>query len=249
LADERFLEIDDFLDALLIPHDPTLEAALRASAAAGLPSIQVSPSQGKFLHLLARLVGARRILEVGTLGGYSTIWLARSLPADGRLFSLELDPGHAEVARRNLKNAGAADRVEVRLGRAIDSLPKLAAEGVGPFDLTFLDADKPGTLEYFDWAVRLSRPGGIIVVDNVVRQGRVADSSDSDPNVRGIRRFLRHLATDVRVDAVAMQTVGRKGHDGFVLAVVGPVAHRVRKGERSTGGKSAPRRSRASRAD
>jgi predicted O-methyltransferase YrrM len=248
LAEERFREVDDFLDALLIPQDPTLESALRASATAGLPAIQVSPSQGKFLHLLSRLVGARRILEVGTLGGYSTIWLARALPPGGRLFTLEVDPRHAEVAQRNLKNAGVEDRVEIRLGRAIDSLPKLAAEGVGPFDLTFIDADKPGTFEYFDWAVRLSRPGAVIVVDNVVRQGAVVHAADPDPSVQGIRRFLQRLATDARVSAVAMQTVGRKGHDGFVLAVVGPAAHRIREGQNPTSGEATSRRSRASRA-
>jgi predicted O-methyltransferase YrrM len=228
LAEERFREVDDFLDVLLIAPDPALEAALRASAAAGLPPIQVSPSQGKFLHLLARAVGARRILEVGTLGGYSTIWLARALPPEGRLLTLEVDPRHAEVAEVNLTRAGVSDRVEVRLGRAIDTLPKLLAGDVGPFDLTFLDADKPGTLEYFDWAVRLSRAGAVIVVDNVVRRGTVADAANPDPNARGIRRFLEHLARDARVSAVAIQTVGRKGHDGFVLAVVGPAGPRVR---------------------
>jgi predicted O-methyltransferase YrrM len=241
LAEERFREVDDYLDALLVPADPTLEAALRASAAAGLPPIQVSPSQGKFLHLLARIVGARRILEVGTLGGYSTIWLARALPADGRLLTLEVDPRHAKVAETNLRNAGVGDRVEVRLGRAIDTLQRLAGEGVEPFDLTFIDADKPSTLEYFDWAVRLSRPGGVIVVDNVVRQGAVAHASNPDPNAQGIRRFLERLANDARVRAVAMQTVGRKGHDGFVLAVVGPAARERDDATRRKPGSRRPR--------
>jgi predicted O-methyltransferase YrrM len=245
LAEERFREVDDFLDALLIAPDPTLEAALEASAAAGLPPIQVSPSQGKFLYLLARIVGARRILEVGTLGGYSTIWLASALPAGGRLLTIEVDPRHAAVAEKNLREAGVADRVEVRVGRAIETLPKLSAESIGPFDLTFLDADKPSTPEYFDWAVRLSRPGSVIVVDNVVRRGAVADTADPDPNVQGIRRFLEHLAHEPRVSAVATQTVGRKGYDGFVLAVVAPSGGGVRERRSRTGGKPATRRLRA----
>jgi predicted O-methyltransferase YrrM len=220
MAEERWREVDDFLDALLIAPDPALEEALRASAAAGLPAIQVSPSQGKWLHLLARIVGARRVLEVGTLGGYSTIWLARALPPNGRLLTLELDERHAEVARANLHRAGVADRVEIRVGPALATFPRIAAEGGGPFDLTFIDADKPNTWEYFDWAVRLSHSGSAIVVDNVVRRGTVADSADRDPNVQGMRRFLDRLAHDPRVQSTAIQTVGRKGYDGFVLAVV-----------------------------
>jgi len=220
MAEERWGEVDDFLDALLIAPDPALEAALRTSAAAGLPSIQVSPSQGKWLHLLALAVQARRILEVGTLGGYSTIWLARALPPEGRLVTLELDPVHAEVARANLVRAGVADRVEIRLGKALETLPKLADERAGPFDVTFIDADKPPTAEYFDWAVRLSHRGSVIVVDNVVRGGSVADAYDGDPKVEGIRRFLDRLAHEPRVHATVLQTVGRKGYDGFALAVV-----------------------------
>jgi predicted O-methyltransferase YrrM len=220
VSEERWREVDDFLDALLIAPDPALEDALRASAALGLPPIQVSPSQGKWLHLLARIVGARRILEVGTLGGYSTIWLARALPPDGRLLTLEVDGRHAEVARTNLRRAGVADRVEVRLGPALTTLPRIAAEGAGPFDLTFIDADKPNTAEYFDWAVRLSRPGSVVVVDNVVRGGTVADDAGRDPNAQGMRRFLERLAHDPRVSSTAVQTVGRKGYDGFVLSVV-----------------------------
>jgi len=222
VADERWRQVDDFLDTLLGSPDPALEAALQASAAAALPAIQVSPSQGKWLHLLARAVKARRVLEVGTLGGYSTIWLARALPPDGRLVTLEVDPRHAEVARTNLHRAGVVDRVEVRLGRALETLPQLAAEGAGPFDLSFIDADKPSTAEYFDWAVRLSHPGSIIVVDNVVRGGAVADDADRDPNVQGIRRFLDRMAHEPRVSSTVLQTVGRKGYDGFALAVVGP---------------------------
>jgi predicted O-methyltransferase YrrM len=240
-----FREVDDYLEGLLVREDASLRAALKASDEAGLPSIQVTPSQGKLLHLLARLVGARRILEVGTLGGYSTIWLARALPRDGRLLTLELNAAHAAVAEVNLGNAGVADRVQIRLGRALDTLAQLEAEHVEPFDLTFIDADKSNTLEYFDAAVRLSRPGSVIVVDNVVRQGTVARAADPDPSVLGMRRFLERLATDARVSAVASQTVGRKGYDGFVLAVVGsglPAVHARNRG------RSAHRPSRGARA-
>ena len=220
MAEGRWREVDEWVDALFNPPDAALEAALEASAAAGLPAIQVSPSQGKWLHLLASLIEARSILEIGTLGGYSTIWLARALPPDGRLVTLEVDPKHAEVARANLRRAGVAGRVEIRLGRALETLPRLAAEGAGPFDLTFIDADKPSTAEYFDWAVRLSHPGSVIVVDNVVRRGAVADPADLDPNVRGIRRFLERMAREPRVQSTVIQTVGRKGYDGFAFAVV-----------------------------
>ena len=220
MAEGRWREVDEWVDALFNPPDAALEAALEASAAAGLPAIQVSPSQGKWLHLLASLIEARSILEIGTLGGYSTIWLARALPPDGRLVTLEVDPKHAEVARANLRRAGVAGRVEIRLGRALETLPRLATEGAGPFDLTFIDADKPSTAEYFDWAVRLSHPGSVIVVDNVVRRGAVADPADLDPNVRGIRRFLERMAREPRVQSTVIQTVGRKGYDGFAFAVV-----------------------------
>jgi len=220
VAEGRWREVDEWVDALFNPPDAALEAALEASAAAGLPAIQVSPSQGKWLHLLASLIEARSILEIGTLGGYSTIWLARALPPDGRLVTLEVDPKHAEVARANLRRAGVAGRVEIRLGRALETLPRLATEGAGPFDLTFIDADKPSTAEYFDWAVRLSHPGSVIVVDNVVRRGAVADPADLDPNVRGIRRFLERMAREPRVQSTVIQTVGRKGYDGFAFAVV-----------------------------
>jgi predicted O-methyltransferase YrrM len=245
---ERWREVDEYLDGLFLPTDPTLDAALRASEAAGLPSIQVSPSQGQYLHLLARIVGARRILEIGTLGGYSAIWLARALPADGRLVTLEVDPRHAEVARENLRRAGVADRVEVLLGRALETLPRLQKKGAGPFDLTFIDADKPSTAEYFDWAVRLSHPGSLIVVDNVVRQGAVVDAANRDPKVEGTRRFLERLARDPRVRATAVQTVGRKGHDGFALALVEPDHPPTGKVPPSGTGRSPSRRPRASRA-
>jgi predicted O-methyltransferase YrrM len=196
------------------------EAALKASDAAGLPQIQVAPNQGKFLMLLAQAQGARRILEIGTLGGYSTIWLARALPSDGRLVTLEAVPTHATVARNNIERAGFAKVVEVRLGRALETLPQLAAEGLGPFDFIFLDADKRTYPEYLEWCIKLSRRGTMIVADNVVREGAVVDSASRDADVRGVRRFLERLSTDPRVSATAIQTVGSKGYDGIALAVV-----------------------------
>jgi predicted O-methyltransferase YrrM len=222
---EQWKAVDQYVVDLLLPPDAALQAALDVSAAAGMPSINVSPPQGKFLHLLARGCGARRILEIGTLGGYSTIWLARALPPGGRLVTLEYVPKHADVARANLARAGLSDVVDVRVGRAIDALPKLAAEqGTGPgFDLIFIDADKPSTADYFSWAVKLARAGGLIIVDNVVRKGHVVDAASTDENVQGIRRFMQALANEPRVSATAIQTVGGKGYDGFVLAVVSPV--------------------------
>jgi predicted O-methyltransferase YrrM len=220
VSQERWTEVDRYLAGLLAPSDPALDAAIEASAKAGLPEIQVAPNQGKLLQLLARAVGARAILEIGTLGGYSTIWLARALPRDGRLISLEADPRHAEVARANLAHAGLEDIAEVRLGRALDTLPQIADEGAGPFDLTFIDADKPSIPDYFDWALRLSRPGALIVVDNVVREGLVADATSADANVQGVRRLNQRLAGEPRVSATTIQTVGIKGYDGFTLALV-----------------------------
>lgn len=212
--------VDAYFEERLIPADDALDAALATSAAAGLPEIQVTASQGKFLNLLARTCGARRILEIGTLGGYSTIWLARALPPDGQLISLEINPRHADLARQNLARAGVQDRATVWLGPATVSLARLAAEQAPPFDLVFIDADKVNTTVYFDAAVSLSRAGTIIVVDNVVRQGDVLDPSSTDENVRGIRQFVAQLSNDSRVDGVAMQTVGSKGHDGFLMARV-----------------------------
>jgi predicted O-methyltransferase YrrM len=203
-----------------VPPDPALAAALDASAAAGLPAINVSPNQGKLLHLLARLQGARAVLEIGTLGGYSTIWLARALPEGGRLITLEADPKHAEVARANIARAGLAGVVELRLGPALETLPQLAFEGLGLFDLVFIDADKPSTADYFAWALRLSRRGSLIVVDNVVREGAVADAASDDPKVQGVRRFYERLASEPGVSATAIQTVGTKGYDGFAIALV-----------------------------
>ena len=200
--------------------DELLKAALQSSSDAGLPPIQVSPTQGKLLMLFAQMIGARSILEVGTLGGYSTIWLARGLAEGGRLITLEVDPTHAQVARANLDRAGFADNVEVRLGRGIDTLPQLEAEGAGPFDLIFIDADKPSNPDYFRWALRLSRPGSVIVVDNVVRGGKVADASSDDAAVIGTRALIDLIASEPRVDATAIQTVGEKSYDGFALAIV-----------------------------
>jgi predicted O-methyltransferase YrrM len=220
VTESRWTAVDRYLDGLLVGADVALDEALAANAAAGLPAIDVSPTQGKLLQLLAQLQGARTILEIGALGGYSTIWLARALPADGRLITLELDPSHAEVATANIARAGFADRVEVRLGPALATLPTLAAEGLGPFDLVFIDADKQQSAEYFDWAIRLSRLGSLIIVDNVVRGGAIIDPASADPSVRGSRRFLEQLAAEPRVTATAIQTVGAKGHDGFALAVV-----------------------------
>jgi predicted O-methyltransferase YrrM len=185
-----------------------------------LPTIQVSAAQGKFLHLLARIHGARTILEIGTLGGYSTIWLARALPANGRLITLEAEVKHADVARKNVANAGLNQAVDIRTGKALESLPRLAAENIGPFDLIFIDADKPGTPEYFQWALKLARVGTVIVVDNVVRKGALADARSTDPNVMAMRRFHEILASETRVSATTIQTVGTKGYDGFTLALV-----------------------------
>jgi predicted O-methyltransferase YrrM len=215
---QTWTDVDRYLGDLLAPPDPMLDAALEAATAAGLPQIQVSATQGKLLHLLARIRGARRILEIGTLGGYSTIWLARALPPDGRLVTLEIDPHHAEVARRNLDRAGLAGQVDVRVGPATDSLA--AMTDVDPFDLVFIDADKPGNPVYLDQSLTLSRPGTVIVVDNVVRGGAVVDPSSADANVIGVRHCLEQLASDPRLDATALQTVGSKGYDGFAIAVV-----------------------------
>jgi len=217
---EQWSRVDQYFVDLLVHPDPMFEAALKASDAAGLPQIQVAPNQGKFLMLLAQAQGARRILEIGTLGGYSTIWLARALPSDGRLVTLEAVPTHATVARNNIERAGFAKVVEVRLGRALETLPQLAAEGLGPFDFIFLDADKRTYPEYLEWCIKLSRRGTMIVADNVVRDGAVVDSASRDADVRGVRRFLERLSTDPRVSATAIQTVGSKGYDGIAVAVI-----------------------------
>jgi predicted O-methyltransferase YrrM len=213
---KKWIAVDRYITDSLVPSDPALDAALEASAAAGLPTIQVSPSQGKFLHLLARAMGPRKILEIGTLGGYSTIWLARALSSGGRLITLEVDPRHAEVARANITRAGLADVVELHQGRALDTLPELT----GPFDFIFIDADKPSNADYFTWALKLSRRGSMIVIDNVIRDGAVIDADSTDPDVQGVRRLNQLLAAERRVSATTIQTVGSKGYDGFTMALV-----------------------------
>ncbi|MFF5005025.1 O-methyltransferase [Streptomyces phaeochromogenes] len=218
-------DVDDYFTGLLAPPDEALTDALHDSDAAGLPHINVAPPQGKLLHLLAVIQGATRILEIGTLGGYSTIWLARALPEDGRLITLEYSERHAEVARRNLARAGLDKITEVRVGPALDSLTKLADEGDGnaaPFDLVFIDADKVNNPRYVEWAVKLTRPGSLIILDNVVRGGAVTDATSDDPSVRGTREALDLFATHPKLTATAIQTVGSKGYDGFALARVLP---------------------------
>ncbi len=217
---ELFTAVDHYLDNLFAPPDEVLEAALRDSTAADLPEISVSPNQGQLLHTLALLCRAQKILEIGTLGGYSAIWLARALSAGGRLITLEYDPTHAEVARTNIDRAGLANQVEVRVGSALETLPQLEAEGLGPFDMVFIDADKAPYVDYLEWSLRLTRPGSLIVADNVIRDGAVIDPDSTDPNVIGVQRFNTALAAEPRVTATALQTVGAKGYDGLALAVV-----------------------------
>jgi predicted O-methyltransferase YrrM len=220
VAQDTWTAVDEYVTGLLAPPDEALDAAVRAGEAAGLPQIQVSPPQGKLLNLLAKAIGARSILELGTLAGYSTIWLARALPADGRLITLEANPEYAEVAAASLAAAGLSKVVEVRVGPALDQLPQLEADGAGPFDLTFIDADKVHTPDYFAWALEHSRPGSLIVADNVIRDGRLADLSDDDPPIAAQRRFHEQLAAEPRVEATTIQTVGAKGYDGFTLVRV-----------------------------
>jgi predicted O-methyltransferase YrrM len=220
MSQERWSAVDDYVDELLIGHDAVLEATLTDSVAAGLPSIALTPAQAKLLHLLARVHNARSVLEIGTLGGYSTIWLARALPSDGRLITLELEPSYAEVARANVERAGLAGLIQIIVGPAIDSLRKLVAEQDGPFDLCFIDADKQSTPEYFQHALQLSRPGSVIVADNVVRDGEIVDAARQDPRVQGMRRFHEVVAAEPRVSATTIQTVGAKGYDGFTLILV-----------------------------
>ncbi|MFF2409073.1 O-methyltransferase [Streptomyces sp. NPDC058092] len=216
----RWTEVDDYFNGLLVGSDEALDAAVEASDKAGLPAIQVAANQGKLLHLLARLQGASTVLEIGTLGGYSTIWLARALPEGGRLVTLESDPECAEVARGNIERAGLAEVVEIRVGRALDALPELAAEGYGPFDVVFIDADKPSNPDYLAWSLKLTRPGSLIVADNVVRDGEVADGTSGDPKVQGVRRFTELVAAEPTLTATALQTVGAKGYDGLLMALV-----------------------------
>lgn len=222
MSQELWKEVDAYIAGALVPEDPQLLAALAANAAAGMPAHDVSALQGKLLHLLARIQNARLILEIGTLGGYSTIWLARALPSDGRLTTLEIDPSRASVAKSNLVRAGLASQVDIRVGPALETLHALKSDGAGPFDLIFIDADKPSNPRYLEYAIELSRPGTIIIGDNVVRAGAVADPHSADPNVPGVRTFLELLGRHPRLSATALQTVGVKGHDGFALALVLP---------------------------
>jgi len=212
--------VDEYTTGLLMPPDPVLDAALAASDAAGLPSISVTPSQGKLLMLLAQLAGASQILEVGTLGGYSSIWLGRALKPGGRLVTLEANPKHAEVARANIARAGLSSLIELRLGDARASIQQLAAEGAGPFDLIFIDADKESIPHYLEWSLKLSHRGSLIIVDNVIRDGALIDAKSKDGNVQGARRMHAMLAAEPRVSATTIQTVGSKGYDGFTLALV-----------------------------
>ena len=220
MTQDQWSAVDHYLNETMVAEDDALSAAVFDSQRAGLPSIQVAPNQGKLLHLLAKTMGARKVLEIGTLGGYSTIWLARALPAGGRVITLEAEPRHAEVARANFARAGLSGVIELRLGKALETLPEIAALGLGPFDLFFIDADKPSIPEYFDWALKLSRPGSLILVDNVVRKGAVADPASGDPNVQGVRRFNERVAREPRVSATTIQTVGTKGYDGIAFVLV-----------------------------
>lgn len=220
MNEKQWKAVDRYIFGRLVESDPVLEAALEASASAGLPAIHVAPNQGKLLMLLAQVIGARRILEFGTLGAYSTIWLARALPRDGRLITLEANPEHAKVAQANIERAQLDGVVELRVGRALETLPELMAEGVEPFDLVFIDADKTETPDYFEWALKLTRPGSLIVVDNVVREGRLADMTREGRAVVAMRRLFDRIAAEPRVSATAIQTVGSKGYDGLAIVLV-----------------------------
>ena len=220
MTDDRWSTVDTYITNTLVKTDAALDSALETSEAAGLPAINVSPSHGKLLHILVRLVNARAVLELGTLGGYSSIWMARALQPGGRLITLEYDPKHAELAKANIARAGLAKVIDVRVGIALETLPKIAAETIAPFDLIFIDADKVSTPDYFTWALKLSRVGSLIVVDNVVRKGEVANARSDDPAVQGMRRFIDMAAAEPRVIATAIQTVGSKGYDGFSISLV-----------------------------
>jgi predicted O-methyltransferase YrrM len=219
-ADPLWTAVDQYFGGLLAPEDAQLAAALKANQDAGLPPIDVSPLQGKFLQVLVHLIRPQRVLEIGTLGGYSTIWMARALPQGGRIVTLECNPKHADVARKNLEDAGLLDRVDLRVGPALDTLPQLESSGAGPFDLIFIDADKRSNPQYLDWALKLSRPGTVIVVDNVVRDGRVIDAESDDPDIQGTRQMFEIMAAEPRLSATVVQNVGIKGYDGYALAVV-----------------------------
>lgn len=219
MSEQMWNAVDSYFNAQLIPADAALENALQASDDAGLPQINVAPNQGKLLYLLARMMKARNVLEVGTLAGYSTIWLARGVADGGRVTTLEIDPKHADVARQNIASAGLSDVVDVRLGSAHDTLAALVADGAGPFDLVFIDADKASTPAYLDYAMQLTQAGSVIIIDNVVRGGRVADAANTDVHVNGIQKAIAAIGSDPRLDALALQTVGDKGWDGLAIAL------------------------------
>jgi predicted O-methyltransferase YrrM len=220
MTQQLWTSVDDYITDLFVPFDPVMQEALAASEAAGLPSISVAPNEGKLLMLLAQVCGARNILEIGTLGGYSTIWLARGMSSGGSLITLEASEKHADIARTNIARADLSGVVEVRVGPALETLPRLAAEARSPFDLIFIDADKEGYAEYFAWALKLARLGSMIIADNVIRDGEILDPANSDPRVQGMRRFNQLLANEPRVKATVIQTVGRKGHDGMAIAIL-----------------------------
>jgi len=220
MSQETWSAVDAYFSDRLVPTDDALEQALSSSAEAGLPAYNVAPNQGKLLQLFAQMQGARTILEIGTLGGYSAIWMARALPEGGRLISLEANADYAVLAKANIERAGLSHKVEVRIGKALDTLPILEQEGAGPFDLIFIDADKPNNPVYLEWSLKLSRPGTIIIGDNVVRNGAVTDDASEDKNVVGVRRFIDAMAENPRLSATAIQTVGSKGYDGFSMAIV-----------------------------
>jgi predicted O-methyltransferase YrrM len=220
MSQEQWTAVDEYISDVMVKQDLALSAALQSSTESGLPQINVAPNQGKLLQILAQAAGAQRILEIGTLGGYSTIWLARALGAGGRLISLEADPKHAKVAEANIARAGLSSVVQVRVGKALDTLPTLAAENPVPFDLIFIDADKENIPAYFDWSLKLSRPGTLIIVDNVVRKGAVVDATSTDPSIKGVRKFNERVGSEPRVSATTIQTVGSKGYDGLALVRV-----------------------------
>lgn len=220
MSRETWNAVDDYFTAELVPEQAGFQKALDASDASNLPAISVSANAGKFLHLITRIVGAKKVLEIGTLGGYSTLWFASALPADGKVVTLEFEPLHAEVARANFRDAGYQDRIEVRVGAALDSLPAVEANGAGPFDLAFIDADKKNNPGYFEWALKLVRPGGVILVDNVVRGGQVLEAATRDVDIQGVRKVIEMIKASPRVDATALQIVGSKGYDGLAICLV-----------------------------
>ena len=220
MKQELFEEVDQYISGLFGPEDEILKSTIQSLDEAGMPQISISPNQGKFLHILARLCNAKKILEMGTLGGYSTIWMARALPEDGLITTLEIDPKHAAVAKKNIAKAGLESKVNILVGKAMDLLQELKTKGAGPFDMIFIDADKPPYAEYFQWALKLSHPGTLIIADNVIREGKVLDKNSKDEMVTGVQRFNKLLGVNKEVTATIMQTVGLKEWDGMALAIV-----------------------------